>query len=183
MRKARILGIAISLAGLVVVVGFFFISEDFTPELGLSWNLRHMEVVVSEEVVDSYMDIKTFREKYPIYNDLDDSELARRIHAKYFRDLTAEEYRKVFLASGPTTPPAPERTGDTLNIRGDFDDIRTTDPLTGAIMTQDAIDFGLFSTEYRKVSFPYRDALVLGGALIAIGALIAVVPAGRRKGY
>lgn len=179
MKKAALFsGLAVVAAGIAVVAGFFLTSSDFTPEMGLSWNYANMEVVLNDEVHETVINLRTFRERYAMYNDMADGELIKRMHGKYFSGMPIEDFNAVFKRK---SGPVPEKHvkfspgfTDPFNIRGDFDkDVRVIDPITRSIMSQDAIDYGF--TEYRRVknSFPYRYALIAGLALIGSGGLIA----------
>lgn len=181
MKKARIAGIAVALAGVLLCAGGFFLSEDFTPDLGLRWNLKNMQVVLQDYMEETFMDISAFRERYPQYADLDDQELAARLHARYFSGKAPGEYRKHFLRNEERPPGPGEPGGDPLDIRGDISDIRPKDPLTRSVMTSDAIEFGLLELTRHRVAFPYRHALFAGLGIILAGIVIAAASQSKRS--
>jgi hypothetical protein len=47
------------------------------------------------------MTIRQVRARYPQYNDMDDMELARGIHGRYFRDVPFADFTRKFLGYQP----------------------------------------------------------------------------------
>ncbi len=175
MGKARKVGIALVALGIAVCAGFFFISEMFTPDMGLKWNLEHMETVLKDNVVETIMDVSAFRERYPAYDDMDDQELSLRLRTKYFSKMPLEDYRKVFLGEGDSA--AMDDLGeshgpDPLMIRWPIEDLKVTDIFTRAVMTSDAIEYGLLKLKRHRVAFPYRYALFPGLGLLVTGLAV-----------
>jgi len=178
MTKARAAGIAVLLGSILLCAAAFLLSEDFTPDLGTGWNLKHMEVVLSDRVEESFMDVPAFRERYPEYADIDGRELAARLHTKYFSGMSEADYLNAFLTA--PSPGGGAGGGDPLMIRGDLKKLRATEDLTRLVMTGDAVEFGLVRYERRRVAFPFRYALYASLGLLAFG-LAAIALQGKSK--
>jgi hypothetical protein len=178
MGKARKAGIALIVIGIAVCAGFFYLSEDFTPSLGLGWNLQHMEVVVKDDVERTFMESARFRELFPAYGDMDDNDLSLRLRTKYFSDMTLEEYREAFLTSEHTA--AGTGGDDPLGLRGDINELRVSDIFSRSILRADAIEYGLLTLKPKRVAFPYRYALFAGLGLLAAGVAVMAFPGKKR---
>ena len=171
----------LSLGILILVVPFFF-ARDFTPDLGIAWNLRNMEVVLLDTIDEYYMNINEFRDRYPTYADMSEGELTRRLHAKYFSGMTLQQYKNHFLGAGPgrgTGGAEPTTDDDIADIRGDFEDINVEGPLERAVMTQDAMELGLLRLTRNMVSFKCMYSAMLG--LFFIGLAVVVFFMARAK--
>lgn len=174
MTKSRAAGTAVLAGGLLLCAAAFLLSEDFTPELGTGWNLKHMEVVLQDRVEESFMDVSAFRERYPEYADMEGGELAARLHAKYFSGMPEARYLSVFLTA--PSPGGGGGGGDPLMIRGDLRKLRATEDITRLVMTSDAVEFGLVKYERRRVAFPFRYALSAALGLMALGLTAMAIP-------
>ncbi len=181
MKRSRISGIALAALGIAVFAGAFLLSDDFTPALGLRWNLDHMRLVLMDEVEESAMDILAFRESYPEYADMDGLELATRLHARYFSDMPKEEYFELFLGGSPRTYGSGESGGDPVAIRGELSDIRPFNQLVRAIMTSDAIEYGLLTLTRKTIAFPARWAAFAGLGLTAVGVLLIIRGSNKQR--
>jgi hypothetical protein len=175
MAKTGKTGLALIIAGIALPLALFGLTEGFTPDLGLSWNLRNMEVVFHDSVADTYMDIVEFRERFPMYNDIPGEELARRLHGKYFKKIiSAEGFNRAFLpAAGAAEPGAYEgEPPDPLGIRGGLSGPQDFLAPAQAVLELDALEFGLVSFERKRVAVPFRYSLIAGCAAAAAGLIL-----------
>lgn len=66
------------------------------------------------------MNIAEIRQKYPQYNEISDSELAQKLHAKYYASMPFEEFgSKIGLGTAPSKPVAPSEPSGFLRRVGD----------------------------------------------------------------
>ncbi len=136
------------------------------------------EAVFKDNLVKSYMDITVFRDRYPVYVDMDGEELARRLHARYFNEMEFEAYRTIFLTSPSDGQENNAPRPDPLFIRGEVESISPKDTAAQAVYSIDALNFELAEIKKERIAFPYVYALMLGGALVLVGLALAV---SRRK--
>lgn len=66
------------------------------------------------------MNIAEIRQKYPQYNEISDSELAQKLHAKYYASMPFEEFgSKIGLGTAPSKPTAPAEPSSFMRRVGD----------------------------------------------------------------
>jgi hypothetical protein len=168
-------GMVLILIGVLLPAVLAAFVSEYTPSMGLMWNIRNMEAVFYDKLTERYINIDGFREKYPMYSDLSDEEAAGRLHKKFFAAMSLDEYRGIFL--GPASPETLKpvinggESGDVLGIRGDFEGFDSMSLLEQAVVSMDASRHGLYDITRKKIAVPYRYCLIPGAFLISAGML------------
>jgi hypothetical protein len=162
------------LAGLALILMPLPWTEGYSPSLGLSWNVRNMEVVLVDRVDTFYIDVASFRQRYPMYSDLEDDELARSLHGRFFSDTAFEEFREQFLPAGRSTAVEDYRgkPADPLGLRGEAPALDPQDVLTKALVGMDAQNHGLVKYTRERKAAPYLYAALPGLLLLALGTVV-----------
>jgi hypothetical protein len=175
-------GIVLVLAGLALLIAPLPWTEGYSPSLGLSWSVRNMEVVLADRVDTWYIDVVSFRQRYPAYSDLADEELATRLHGSFFSDEDFQEFREQFLPAGRGIAVEEYRgkPADPIGLRGEGTAIDPTDVLNKALVTMDAQNYGLVEYTREKKSAPYLYAVPPGLFLVAMGTVLLI--RGRKGG-
>lgn len=180
--RAKKLGAVLILLGVLLSAAPLGLAREYSADMGLLWNVRHMEVVFYDRLEKTYMGIAEFRQEYPMYGDMPDDEVARRLHKKYFAYVPLEEYRRIFIGSAPAGTPEKGgvKKGDVLGIRGDIEGFESQSSLVQVITSMDAASYGLYDVKRDKLSFPYWYALV-GGLVLASAGLLSFALSGRGR--
>lgn len=182
ISRAKKLGAVLVLLGIILSAAPLGLAREYSADMGLLWNIRHMEVVFYDRLEKTFMGIAEFRQEYPMYSDMPDDEVARRLHKKYFAYMPLEEYRRIFMESAPAGTPENRgvKKGDILGIRGDFESFDSQSSLVQVITSMDAASYELYDVKRHKLSFPYRYALV-GGLILASAGLLSFALLGRGR--
>jgi|GEM_PF-5477720 hypothetical protein len=178
MSKAGKIGIALIILGFCLPVVFLPFIPDDPVKMGLIWKIKNAEVVLYEDLTVDYMDIASFRQRYPMYNDIPDKELAERLYAKYFSGTPFEEFHKEFLKSATSKPGEPEQYEgdfkDPMGIRVDIKELYSYSEVSRAVFLSEAVDFGLITITVKRIAFPYKYALIAGVVLSLAGLVVTV---------
>lgn len=172
------IGAVLMIIGVLLPLGAWFPAKGDLPGLPFKEQVRSFQVVFHDEMIETFSTIGWFRRTFPMYKDMSDAEVARRLNAKFFSETKAEEFGPAFLREGaghkPEAHPAGTTLPDPMRIRpeseyGDMDPIKT------AMNYSMAIDLGLVKLERDSFIIPYVYFVAVGITLFAIGLASAIV--------
>jgi hypothetical protein len=162
------------LAGLALILMPLPWTEGYSSSLGLSWSVRNMEVVLVDRVDTFYIDVVSFRQSYPMYSDLADDELARRLHERFLPDEKFEAFSEQFLPAERSTAVEDYRgkPADPLGLRGEAPSLDPMDVMSKALLGMDAQNHGLVKYSRERKALPYLYAALPGLLFLALGTVI-----------